>query len=197
MRLCVDLVCGERNSDGCAGIDSTLENWLLRTDKEDVPCWRDILLAVAANLGKVRVGGDDAWVLFDWVCNIFFGSMDAFAVACGALLIFFGAIFNLIFGWMGALAFGRGVVIFFLGTGTETLGTVARAPWAFAFGGSLVAFFFFSFFVADIVVVVYFNLKSGGNCIIPSSCNNFKLGSVNFGLPLPCAIIFLDADFAW
>jgi hypothetical protein len=86
------------------------------------------LLAVAANLGEVRVGGDDTWVLINGVCNIFFGSMDAFAVARGALLIFFGAIFNLIFGWMGALAFGRGVVIFFLGTGTETLGTVVRAP---------------------------------------------------------------------
>jgi hypothetical protein len=57
--------------------------------------------------------------------------------------------------------------------------------------------FFFSFFVADIVVVVLSNnLKSGGNCIITSWCNNFKLGSVNFGLPLPCAIIFLDVAFA-
>jgi lipid-A-disaccharide synthase-like uncharacterized protein len=98
---------------------------------------------------------------------------------------------------MGALAFGRGEVVFFLGTETETLGTVVRAPWDFsAFGGSLVIFFF-SFFVADIyVVVVSFNLKSGGNCILPSLCNNFKLGSVNFGLPLPCAIIFLDVAFA-
>jgi hypothetical protein len=36
-RLYVDLVCGEGNSDGYAGIDSTLENGLLRTEKEDVP----------------------------------------------------------------------------------------------------------------------------------------------------------------
>jgi hypothetical protein len=64
-----------------------LENGLLRTEKEDVPCSRDILLAVAANLGEVRVGRDDTWVLFDGVCNIFFGSIDAFAVARGALLI--------------------------------------------------------------------------------------------------------------
>jgi hypothetical protein len=76
------------------------------------------LLAVAANLDEVRVGEDDTWVLIEGVCNIFFGSMDAFTVACGALPIFFGAIFNLIFGWMGALAFGRGVVIFFFWTAT-------------------------------------------------------------------------------
>jgi hypothetical protein len=37
----------------------------------------NILLAVAANLGEVRVGGDDTWVLIDGVCNIFFGSMDS------------------------------------------------------------------------------------------------------------------------
>jgi hypothetical protein len=55
--------------------------------------------------------------------------------------------------------------------------------------------FFFSFYVADIVVFVSYNLKSGGNCIIASLCNNFKLGSVNFGLPLPCAKKFLDVDF--
>jgi hypothetical protein len=67
-------------------------------------------------------------VLVNEACNIFFGSMDAFAVAHGALLIFFGAIFNLIFGWMGALAFGRGAVMFFFGATTETLETVARAP---------------------------------------------------------------------
>jgi hypothetical protein len=86
------------------------------------------LLAAAANIGELRVGGDDTWVLLDGVCNIFFGSMDAFAIAHGALLIFVGAIFNLIFGWMGALAFGRGVVIFFFGTATETLGTVVHVP---------------------------------------------------------------------
>jgi hypothetical protein len=61
----------------------------------------------------------------------------------------------------------------------------------------LVVFFFFSFFFADFVVVVYFYLKLDGNCIIPSSFNNFKFGSVKFGLPLPCSIIFLDAAFAW
>jgi hypothetical protein len=131
----------------------------------------------------VRVGGDDTWVLFDGICNIFFFPMDAFAVARGALLIFLGAIFNFIFGWMGALtlAFGRGV--------------------DFAFGGAFLIFFFFfffffSFFVADAVVVFSNNLKLGGNCIIPSSCNNLKLGSVHFGLSLPCAIIFLDVAFA-
>jgi hypothetical protein len=76
------------------------------------------LLAAAANLGEVRVGGDVTWVLFDGVCNIFFGSIDAFTVARGALLIFFEDNFNLIFGWMGDLAFGRGEVVFFWGTGT-------------------------------------------------------------------------------
>jgi hypothetical protein len=86
------------------------------------------LIAVAALLGEVRVGWDDTWVLVNGVCNIFFGSMDAFAIARGALFIFFGAIFNFIFGWMGAVAFGRGAVIFFFGATTETLGTVARAP---------------------------------------------------------------------
>jgi hypothetical protein len=86
-----------------------------------------MLLAVAANLGEVRVGGDDTWVLFNGVCNIFFGSIDAFAVARGAILIFFEDNFNLIFGWMGALAFGRGEVVFFSGTGTETIGSVVRA----------------------------------------------------------------------
>jgi hypothetical protein len=125
-----DLVCGYGTSDGCAGVNSILENGLLRTEKEGVPCLRAILLAVAANLGEVRVGGDDTWVLFDGVCNIFFCLMDAFAVARGTLLIFLGAIFNFIFGWMGALAFGRGVEIFFLGRGTETLGTIVRAHWA-------------------------------------------------------------------
>jgi hypothetical protein len=128
-RLYDDLVCGDGTSDGCAGVDSILENGLLRTEKEGVPCFRDILLAVAANLGEVRVAGDDTWVLFNGFCNIFFCPMDAFAVARGALLIFFGAIFNFIFGWMGALAlaFGRGVEIFFLGRGTETLGTIVHA----------------------------------------------------------------------
>jgi hypothetical protein len=56
------------------------------------------LIAVAANLGEVRVGWDDTWVLVNGVCNIFFGSMDALTFECGALLIFFGVIFNLIFG---------------------------------------------------------------------------------------------------
>jgi drug/metabolite transporter superfamily protein YnfA len=106
----------------------------------------------------VRVGGDDIWVIFDGVCNIFFCPMDAFAVAPGVLLIFLGAISNFIFGWMGALAlalaFGRDV--------------------EFAFGGAFVVFFIFYFFVADIVVVFSNNLKLGGNCIIPSSCNSFK-----------------------
>jgi hypothetical protein len=89
-RLNVDLVCDEGNSDGFdstllplpagrrddnngnmfAGIDSTLENRLLRTEWKDVPCWCDILIAVAANLGEVYVGWDDTWVLVDGVCNI-------------------------------------------------------------------------------------------------------------------------------
>jgi hypothetical protein len=38
MRLYVDLFCGDGTSDGCAGVDSILENGLLRTEKEDVPC---------------------------------------------------------------------------------------------------------------------------------------------------------------
>jgi hypothetical protein len=86
------------------------------------------LIAVADLLGEVRVGWDDTWVIIDGVCNIFFDSMDAFTIARGVLLIFFGAIFNLIFGWMGALAFGRGVVIFFFGATNESLETVAHAP---------------------------------------------------------------------
>jgi hypothetical protein len=39
-RLYVDLVCGEGNSDGYAGVDSTLENGFLRTEKEDVQLHR-------------------------------------------------------------------------------------------------------------------------------------------------------------
>jgi hypothetical protein len=136
-------------------------------------------------------------VLVNGFCNIVFGSMDALAFARGALLILFGSIFNFVFGWMGVLAFGCGAVIFFLGATTETLETVARAHWAFAFGGTLVVFFFVSFFFADFVVFVSFNLKLDGNFIIPSSFNNFKFGSVKFGFPLPCSIIFLDAAFAW
>jgi hypothetical protein len=31
------MVYGEGNSDGYAGVDSTLENGLLKTEKEDVP----------------------------------------------------------------------------------------------------------------------------------------------------------------
>jgi hypothetical protein len=149
------------------------------------------LIAVGSLLGEVRVGWDDTWVLVNRVCNIFFGSMDALAFAHGALLIFFGAIFNFVFGWMGSLAFERGAVIFFLGATTETLETVARAPWAFAFGGTLV------FFFADFVVAVSFNLKLDGKFIIPSSFNNFKFGSVKFGFQFPCSIIFFDAAFAW
>jgi hypothetical protein len=245
---------------GCAFacVDSILENGLLRAEKEDVPWSRAILLAVAAILGEVRVGGDDTWVLFDGICNIFFCPTDAFAVARGALLIFLGAIFNFIFGLISALAlaFGRGVdfafggvfvvffsfffadvVVFF----TNNFGWIIALALAFggdvdfAFGGAFFVFFsffvadvvvvffnnfgwisafdlafgggvdfafggafivFFSFFVADVVVVFPNNLKLGGNCIIPSSCNNFKLGRVNFGLPLPCAIIFFYVAFA-
>jgi hypothetical protein len=73
------------------------------------------LIAVAALLGEVRVGWDGTWVLFNGVCNIFFGSRDALAFARGGLTIFFGAILNFIFGWMGVLAFVRGAVIFLLG----------------------------------------------------------------------------------
>jgi hypothetical protein len=116
------------------------------------------LIAVGSFLGKVRVGWDDTSVLVNGVCNIFFGSMGALAFALGALIIFFGAIFNFIFGWIGALAFGCGAVIFFLGATTKTLENVARAPWAFVFGGTLVVFFFVSFFFAYFVVVVSFNL---------------------------------------
>jgi hypothetical protein len=96
-----------------------------------VPWSRALLLAVAAILGEVRVGGDDTWVLFDAVCNVFFCPMDAFAVASGALLIFLGEIFNFIFGLISALAlaFGRGV--------------------DFACGGAFIVFF--SFFFADAV----------------------------------------------
>jgi hypothetical protein len=57
----------------------------------------------------------------------------------------------------------------------------------------LVVFFFFAYFV----VVVSLNLKLDGNFIIPSSFNNFKFGSVTFGFPLPCSILFLDTAFAW
>jgi hypothetical protein len=140
----------------------------------------------------VRVGWDDTWVLVNVVCNFFFGSMDTLAFSRGALIIFFGAIFNYIFGWMGALAFGRGAVIFFLGETTETLEIVARPPWPFAFGCTLVVFvsFFFNAFGS-------FNLKLDGNFIIPSLFNNFKFGGVKFGFPFPCSIIFLDASFAW
>jgi hypothetical protein len=108
-----------------------LENGLLRAKKEDVPWSRAILLAVAAILGEVRVGGDDTCVLFDGVCNILFCPMDVFAVARGALLIFLEEIFNFIFGLISALAlaFGRGV--------------------DFAFGGAFVVFF--SFFFDDVV----------------------------------------------
>jgi hypothetical protein len=156
------------------------------------------LIAVGSLLGEVCVGWDDTWVLVNGVCNIFFGSMDALAFARGALIIFFGAIFNFIFGWMGALAFGRGAIIFFLGATTQTLETVARASWAFTFGGTLVVFFFFfvSFFFADFVVVVSFNLKLDGNFIIPSSFNNFIVGSVKVGFPFPCSIIFLGRSFS-
>jgi hypothetical protein len=38
MRVYVDLVCGEGNSDGYTGVDSILGNGLLRTEKKDVPC---------------------------------------------------------------------------------------------------------------------------------------------------------------
>jgi hypothetical protein len=123
--------------------------------------------------------------------------MDALAFSRGALLNFFGVIFNFIIGWMGALAFGRGAVIFCLGATTETLETVDCAPWAFAFGCTLVVFFFVSFLFADFVVVVSLNLKLDGNFVIPSSFHNFKCGSVKFGFPLPCSIIFLDAAYAW
>jgi hypothetical protein len=131
--LCDDLDCVDGTSEESACVDSILENGLLRVEKEDMPWSRAILLAVAAIIGEVRVGGDDAWVLFNGVCNIFFSPMDAFAVAIGALLIFLGAIFNFIFGLISAfaLAFGRGV--------------------DFAFGGAFVVFF--SFFFADVVVV--------------------------------------------
>jgi hypothetical protein len=57
---------------------------------------------------------------------------------------------------------------FFCGT-TETLETLASAPWALAFGGAWVVFFFVSFFFAVFGVVVSFNLKLVGNFIIPSS----------------------------
>jgi hypothetical protein len=141
--------------------------------------------------------------------------MDAFAVAGGALVIFLGAIFNFIFGLISALAlaFGRGVdfafggafVVFFsfFFSGVffpNNFGSIIA--FALAFGGGVDFTFqgafvvFFSFFVADVVVVFPNNLKLGGNCIIPSLYNNFKLGRVNFGLPLPCAIIFFDVAFA-
>jgi hypothetical protein len=78
-RLNVDLVYGEGNSDGsdstllslpagrrdedkgyiCAGIDSSLENGLLRIEWKDVPCSCNILIAVDALLGEVCVGWYD------------------------------------------------------------------------------------------------------------------------------------------
>jgi hypothetical protein len=96
-----------------------------------------------------------------------------------------------------ALAFGRGAIIFFFGATTENLETVAHAPRAFAFGGTLVLFFCVFFLFADCVAVVSFNLKLDGNFIIPSSFNNFKFGIVKFGFPFPCSIIFFGAAFAW
>jgi hypothetical protein len=91
--LCDDLDCGDGTSEESACVDSILENGLLRAEKEDVPWSRAILLAVDAILGQMRIGGDDT-----------FCPMDAFAVACGALLIFLEPIFNFIFGLISALA---------------------------------------------------------------------------------------------
>jgi hypothetical protein len=161
-------------------VHASILSWrmdLLREGKEDVPWSSAILLAVAAILGEVRVGGNDTWVLFDRVCNIFFCPTDAFAVARDALLIFLGAIFNFIFGLIIALAlaygsgvdfaFGGAFVVFFSFFFADVVvffpnnfGSIIALALAFgggvdfAFGGAFVVFF--SFFVAD-VVVVFFN----------------------------------------
>jgi hypothetical protein len=98
---------------------------------------------------------------------------------------------------MGALAFERAAVIFFIGATIETLETLATAPWALAFGGTRVIFFFVSFFFAAFVVAVTFNLTLVCKFTIPSSFNNLKFGNVKFGFPFPSWIIFFDAFFAW
>jgi hypothetical protein len=178
-RLCDGLDCGDGTSEESACVDSILENGLLRAEKEDVPWSREILLAVAAMLGVVLVGGDYTWVLFDGVCNIFFCPMDAFAVASGALIIFCEAIFNFIFGLIiaFALAFGRGV--------------------DFAFGGAFVAFY--TFFFAN-VFVVFSNNFGWISAFAFGGGADFDFGGafvVFFSFIIADVVVFFPSTFGW